>query len=194
MDWLFHLATAFGLSTSAGLNAYIPLLAISLLAKVDDLGGPTLIQLNQPWDVLEHPAVIGVLVVLLLIETFADKIPAVNHVNDVIQTFVRPAAGVIAFAASTGTLGVHPVVAVICGIVLAGTVHVAKSAVMRPAVTATTGGMGNPLVSTAEDVVAAMVSFTAIVLPWLMLLFIIMLLGLVAWWLARRSEPRKSYE
>jgi hypothetical protein len=107
-DWLFHLSTAFGLSTSAGLNAYIPLLAISLLAKVDDLGGPTLINLSQPWDTLEHPVVIGVLVVLLLIETLADKVPAVNHVNDVVQTFVRPAAVIL--RGQPGPLGVHPVV------------------------------------------------------------------------------------
>jgi hypothetical protein len=192
MNLLFDLATAFGLSTSAGLNAYIPLLSIALLAKVDDLGGPELIRLSSPWDALEHPIAIGVLLVLLLIEIFADKIPAVNHANDVIQTFVRPAAGVIAFAASTGKAGVHPLVAVVCGLILAGGVHAVKSVVVRPAVTVTTGGTANPLVSTAEDVVAAGVSVVAIVWPVVMAVLILILLAIILWLLLRQSAPAPS--
>jgi hypothetical protein len=69
--------TAFGLSASAGLNAYIPLLVIALLARFTDL-----IVLNSPWDTLANPWVIGLLVVLSTIEFFADKVPAVNHIND----------------------------------------------------------------------------------------------------------------
>ena len=82
---LFGIFSAFGLSASAGLNAYIPLLVIALLAKFTDL-----IKLNEPWNVLTSWWIIGLLVVLSLIEFFADKVPAVNHVNDLIQTLVRP--------------------------------------------------------------------------------------------------------
>src|SRR4030066_1904876 len=88
--------TAFGLSASAGLNAYIPLLVVALLGKFTDL-----ITLSTPWDTLESWWVIGVLVVLSGVEFFADKIPAVNHINDIIQTIIRPVAGAIVFAAST---------------------------------------------------------------------------------------------
>ncbi len=193
MDLFFHLTTAFGLSTSAGLNAYIPLLAIAIIAKIGDLGGPRLLTLTKPWDVLEHPAVIAALAVLLLVEIFADKIPAVNHVNDVIQTVVRPTAGVVAFAATTGAVGVDPVVAVICGLILAGTVHAAKSVVVRPAVTAATGGIANPVVSTIEDVIAAVVSLLSIILPWVIALLLVALLALVVWLLLRRSMPTPSH-
>ena len=58
--------TAFGLSASAGLNAYIPLLVVAVIAKFTDL-----ITLSQPWDTLESWWVIGLLVVLSLIEFFA---------------------------------------------------------------------------------------------------------------------------
>ena len=59
--------TAFGLSASAGLNAYIPLLIVSLVAKYTDL-----IELRSPWDTLENWWVIGVLIILSLIEFFAE--------------------------------------------------------------------------------------------------------------------------
>ena len=95
MELLTGVFSAFGLSASAGLNAYIPLLTVALLARFTNL-----IKLNSPWDTLTSPWVIGLLVVLLLVEIFADKAPVVNHINDAVQTFVRPAAGAIVFAAS----------------------------------------------------------------------------------------------
>ncbi len=96
--------TAFGLSASAGLNAYIPLLVIALVARFSNL-----IHLNQPWDALTSWWIIGLLLVLNLVEFFADKVPAVNHVNDIIQTIIRPIAGAIAFAAGAGVFSdIHP--------------------------------------------------------------------------------------
>ena len=118
--------------------------------------------LSSPWDALTSWWVIGALAVLTLIEFFADKAPAVNHVNDAIQTFVRPAAGAILFAASTGAVtNIHPIVAMIAGLLVAGGVHTAKAAAVRPAVTVTTGGVGNIPVSIAEDIVAAFISIAA---------------------------------
>ena len=95
MDLLTGIFTAFGLSASAGLNAYIPLLLVGLLARYTDL-----INLSKPWDTLASPWIILMLCLLVIVEMVADKVPAVNHVNDLIQTLIRPAAGAIAFAAS----------------------------------------------------------------------------------------------
>ncbi|HEX7540753.1 MAG TPA: DUF4126 domain-containing protein, partial [Anaerolineales bacterium] len=81
MDALFGIMTAFGLSASAGLNAYIPLLVVGVIAHYTDW-----IKLNTPYDLLANPWVLIVVGVLLIIEMLADKIPAVNHVNDIIQT------------------------------------------------------------------------------------------------------------
>src|SRR3972149_895111 len=103
MDTAGGLLTAFGLAASAGLNAYIPLLIVALLGRFTNW-----FTLNSPWDVLTSWWVIGALVVLTLIEVFADKAPAGNHVNDAIQTFVRPAAGAILFAASAGAVSNIP--------------------------------------------------------------------------------------
>lgn len=183
MDIFANLLAAFGLSGSAGLNAYLPLLVVALAARFTPL-----IKLNAPWDVMTNGWVIGVLIILLVIEFFADKIPAVNHLNDAIQTFVRPTAGAILFAASTSVIGeIHPVVAFILGLLVAGGVHVAKSAVVRPAVTATTGGVGNPVVSVIEDVLAAVVSIMAVVLPMVLAALLVLGAALGLWWLWRRS-------
>jgi len=184
MEVLTGIFSAFGLSASAGLNAYIPLLTISLLAKFTDL-----IKLNSPWDTLTSWWVIGLLAVLLLIEIFADKVPAVNHVNDILQTFVRPVAGAIAFAASAGVASnIHPVLAMAAGLLVAGSVHTIKAAAVRPAVTVTTGGAGNVPVSILEDVVSTVVSILSIVIPILIGLIILTILAVIIWWLWRRAN------
>ncbi|GAB4449033.1 MAG: DUF4126 domain-containing protein [Anaerolineae bacterium] len=181
MDAFTNIFTAFGLSASAGLNAYLPLLVVALTARYTDL-----IKLNEPWNVMTSSWVIGVLVVLLLIEMTVDKIPAVDTVNDMVQTFGRPIAGAVLFAASSGVVGdLHPVVAFVAGLFLAGTVHTAKT-VVRPAVTATTGGTGNWAVSLVEDVIALIGAIMAILLPVFIGLTVIFLLLLYFWWRSRR--------
>ena len=81
----------------------------------------------------------------------------------------------------------HPVIAFIAGLILAGSVHAAKS-VARPAVTATTGGTANWLVSILEDVLALISAIIAILLPILIVLIILFLFGLFVWWRSRRTR------
>ncbi len=178
------LATAFGLSTAAGLNAYIPLLVVALLARLTSL-----IDLNEPWDALSSWWVIGTLAVLLVVEILVDKVPVVDTANDVIQTFIRPTAGAILFAATTNTVGVHPVLAAICGVILAGGVHAVKAG-GRPVVAATTAGVGNPIVSTVEDIISFVTSVLAIVAPYLIVALILIAGSLIAWWYVRRQQRR----
>ncbi len=184
MAGVLNVFTAFGLSSAAGLNAYVPLLVVALLARFTDL-----IELKAPWDALESPWTIGVLAVLLLIEIVADKVPAVDSINDTIQTFIRPTAGAILFAASVGTAGkVDSVLAIICGLLLAGGVHATK-ATARPLVTATTAGTMNPVVSTVEDGVSLIVSILAIVAPIIgVILVVLIAIWFIRWWRRRRAE------
>ena len=187
MEVLGSIFSAFGLSASAGLNAYIPLLVISLLGRFTNL-----IELKAPWDTLESPWIIGLLVGLTLIEFFADKFPAINHVNDAIQTFVRPVAGAILFAASARVItDVHPVISLAAGLLVAGGVHAVKSLAIRPAVTATTGGVGNVPVSILEDIISGVVSFFSIVIPVLFAMFVIIIASWVVWKIWYRPGARK---
>ena len=177
------IAGAMGLSTSAGLNAYLPLLVVALAARYT-----TLIQLNEPWDVMTSGWVIAVMVVLLLIEMTVDKIPVVDTINDSIQTIGRPLAGAVLFAASSGVVGdLHPVVAFSAGLIIAGGVHTVKT-VARPAVTAATGGMGNWLVSFFEDVLSFITAVLALLVPLLVLLLILAVILYVVWGRSDRSE------
>lgn len=184
MDVVSGVLAAFGLSASAGLNAYIPLLLVSLAARFTNW-----FTLTEPWDAMESGWVISALILLGIIEFFADKVPAVNHVNDAIQTVIRPAAGAVLFAANGNVVSdIHPVLAIIAGLLLAGGVHAVKAAAVRPAVTATTAGGGNVIASIAEDIVATVLSILAIVLPILIAALIIVLTALIVWWLWRRSN------
>ncbi|MEW6093818.1 MAG: DUF4126 domain-containing protein [Chloroflexota bacterium] len=188
MEALYGILAAFGLSASAGLNAYIPLLIVGVIAHYTDW-----IHLNPPFDLLANPWVLIVIGILLIIEMLADKFPAVNHVNDAIQTVIRPAAGAIVFAASANVItDLNPIIAIVCGLLVAGSVHTVKAAAIRPAVTATTGGAGNVPVSIAEDIVATVLSILSIVLPILVAIFVILFIVLIVWWLRHRANRKRQ--
>jgi hypothetical protein len=184
MDLLTGLFSAFGLSASAGLNAYIPLLVVALLGRYTNL-----IQLNPPYDALTSWWVIGTLVLLSLVEFFADKIPVVNHVNDAIQTIIRPVAGAIIFAASANVLtNVDPVLSLIAGLLVAGSVHAVKAVAVRPVVTATTAGTGNVAISVLEDLGSMALSIISVVLPVLIAVFTFLVVAWLIWRVRRRAS------
>jgi uncharacterized membrane protein len=187
IEALSGIGAAFGLSGSAGLNAYIPLLIVALAARFP-LNTP-LLQLQSPYDMLGSWWAIGIISVLLLIEIVADKIPAVDTVNDAIQTFIRPAAGAILFAGSANVItDIHPVLSLAAGLLVAGGVHATK-AVARPVVTATTVGTGNWLVSIIEDVIAFVLSVMALIVPILAgLIFAILFFAIIFYFRGRRRR------
>ena len=185
--------TGTGLATAAGLNAYIPLLVIGVLARWTDL-------MDTPagWEWLTNGWVLAVLAVLLALEVVADKVPGVDTVNDVVQTVVRPVAGGIAFGAGSSSqtaVVTDPQafvesgrwVPIVIGIVLALTVHGAK-ATMRPVLNVATVGAGAPVASTVEDATSVGLSFAAILAP---LLVLVGLIGLVVVWLRFRARRRR---
>jgi hypothetical protein len=181
---LWNIFSAFGLSASAGLNAYIPLLVVALLGRFTNL-----IHLNSPFDALTSWWIIGLLVFLSAIEFFADKVPAVNHVNDAIQTFVRPTAGAIAFAASAQVIShTHPVLALASGLLIAGSVHVVKAAAIRPAVTAVSAGAGNVPVSMAEDLTATVLSIVSVIVPVVIACILVLVTAYIVFRLWRRAH------
>ncbi|WP_018351219.1 DUF4126 domain-containing protein [Longispora albida] len=186
--------TGTGLAASAGLNAYIPLLIVGLLGRYTDL-----ITLPQTWTWLSNGWVLTILGILLAIEVVADKIPAVDSINDVVQTVVRPTSGGLAFgaASSSETVAVadpgsffsgNQWVAVVSGIVISLVVHGIK-ALVRPMVNVVSLGFAAPVVSAAEDFTSVVMSFVAIIIPVLVLLC---LAGLAfgAWWLLSRRRRR----
>jgi len=191
-----ELMTGFGLATAAGLNAYIPLLAMGLLGRFTHL-----ITLPPGWAWLENGWVIGIVAVLLLVEIVADKIPALDSINDTVQTFVRPTAGGIVFGSGTAaqTAAVTDPgefartgqwVPIAIGVVTALVVHLTKTAV-RPAANVATAGVAAPVLSTIEDVTSVGLVFIAILIPALVLVILIAL-AWAAVSLLRRRRRRKA--
>jgi uncharacterized membrane protein len=174
--------TGTGLAVAAGLNAYIPLLILGLAGRFLDF-----VDLPANWAWLENPWVLGILGVLLVVEIVADKIPAVDSINDILQTVVRPVAGGIAFGtgSASGTAVVTDPAAfftsgswvpIAIGVVLALGTHLTKMAA-RPVLNVATAGTAAPAVSTAEDFGSVILSFVALLFP---LLVLVAIGGLVA--------------
>lgn len=183
---LANIVSAFGLAGAAGLNAYIPLLIVAVLGRLE------VIKLSAPFDALTSWWVIGALFVLLLIEVVVDKVPGADHVNDVIQTFVRPTAGAILFAANAGVIrDASPALALITGLVLAFSVHATKAAA-RPVVNATTVGLGAPIISVVEDITSVVASLLAIFAPVLFIVFAVIIIFLFIRLYQRSRNKRRS--
>lgn len=181
-----------GLSAAAGLNAYIPLVLMGLVARFTDI-----VTLPESYRWIERPWVLGLALILLVTEIVLDKIPAVDSINDLIGTLVRPMTGGLVFSAAqagaevdaSAWLQERPWISAIVGVGVAGAVHATK-AVSRPVINVSTGGVGGPIVSTVEDASSFGLSLVALFLP----LLVVVALILMAWvmWRVWRRVGRIS--
>jgi hypothetical protein len=174
---------AFGLSGAAGLNAWLPLFASALLDRLD------VVELAAPFDQLSSTGGLVVLALLTTADFVGDKIPLVDHVLHLLGTAIAPVSGAILFTGQTGLETDLPTLAaVLLGGATAGTIHAGRSAV-RPVSTATTAGVGNPVLSLTEDAGSLVLVVIAFVLPFVALLIVIALAaGFFS--LRRRLRPR----
>jgi len=147
---------------------------------------------------IQNEWVLGAVAVLLLAEVVLDKVPVVDHLNDLVQTFVRPAVGGVIFAATAAAQQVdaspwmreHPWVGWLAGVAVAALVHAGKAGA-RPVVNTTTLGTATPLVSAAEDGVSLALSLVALFAP-LLVLVGVLLLGLALFLGLRRLRRRRQ--
>ncbi len=163
-----------GLSSVAGLRAYLPLALVGLFARFG------LFDLPAPFDLLSGWFVIGALLVLALVETGLDKVPALDTALDVVQTPLRIVAGAVLFAAALqaglppdGFAELVPEAAV--GGAIAAVVAVLK-VILRPSANVASAGVSAPFLSTFEDVVAVVSGVLAVLVPLVPLLFVVFLL------------------
>jgi len=184
LAWLPTVALAVALAASAGLRAWLPLLATGALARLDVL------LLGESFAFLESTPALVLFGVATIVEVAGDKIPIVDHVLDVVSTFLRPAAGALLTASVMWQVN-DPLMAAGIGIVLGAPVaaapHFAKSAA-RVASTATTGGLANPVLSLLEDLASALLIILAVLLPILALGVVVVVGVLVARWVRRRKR------
>ncbi len=194
MATLIAALTGMGLSAAAGLNAYIPFLIVALIARFTDV-----ITLPSAYAWMESWWAIGVGSALLLAEVVLDKVPAVDSINDAIQTFIRPSMGGLMGAAMAGAedldrstwMQENAWVGILLGVVVSGLVHAGKMA-SRPVVNVGTAGMGAPVASTVEDGASIGIALVAVFLPVLVVLVLAAIVAaLVGIWRLRRRRSRR---
>lgn len=183
---LVHVTMGIGLAACAGLRAFLPLFVVGLAGRLD------LVPLSESFDWLRSWPAIVVFGAAVLAEVLGDKFPVVDHFLDSAQTFVKPIAGALVMA--TVVEDWTPLYATVFWIVMggsvAGLVHVTK-AKLRLLSTATTAGLGNPVLSTSEDVGALAGTVGSIAVPPVMV--VILAVGLLlAWLLLRRARRRPA--
>jgi uncharacterized membrane protein len=183
METLLAVGSGVGLSSVAGVRAYLPLALVGIFARLG------LFELPETFDLLSNWLVIAALLVLAVVESVLDKIPALDTVLDVVQTPIRIVAGALLFSAALEAgLGVEAIPELAAGGGIAGTVAVLK-AVLRPPANAASAGVSAPFLSTFEDVVAVVGGILAVLVPLVPLLLVAFLLYF--FYRVRRRRGRK---
>lgn len=155
------LTLALGSAWTSGINLYATVTVLGLLQKF----GATKLPLGLT--VLDNWWIIGVAGFLFCVEFFADKIPYVDSVWDVVHTFIRVPAGAIMAYAATNDL--DPTVSTVATLVGGGFAlgsHGTKSA-LRATANLSPEPVSNWVLSIVEDIVAIVGSFLAVFAPFI---------------------------
>ena len=184
-DLVSSVGLAIGLAACAGLRAWLPLLLAGALAR----GG--FLTLGHSFAFLATNRALILFGVATLVEVVGDKVPAVDHALDMISTVLRPAAGTL-LAASVMWEVRDPLTALALGVAVGAPAalvpHAAKT-VLRAASTTLTGGLANPFLSVAEDMVTIGMFILSVVVPLLAAALLVTVALLVLRRMARRTAP-----
>jgi hypothetical protein len=159
MEWFSTISLALGSAWTSGINLYATVTVLGLLQKFGWA------KLPGGLDVLDNWWIIGVAGFLYLVEFFADKIPYVDSIWDVVHTFIRVPAGVIVAYAATYQLdpGIY-IPAALLGGGLAFSSHGTKAAV-RIGANVSPEPVSNWILSTVEDIIAFVGTLLAVFAP-----------------------------
>jgi len=164
--YLPELALAAALAWGSGLRAYAVIFAVGLA------GALGWIELPGHLDVLQHPVVLVASGFMTLVELFADKLPWLDSLWDMVHSFIRIPAGAALAAAVFGDSGTATAVAAaILGGALTAAVHTAKSGT-RAALNTSPEPFSNWTASLAEDAIVPLGLWVAVTHP---LLFLVLL-------------------
>lgn len=178
MEYLPELAVAAALAWASGLRLYAVLLTVGLLGRY---GG---VELPDSLSILTHPAVIAASSFMVFVEFFADKIPGVDSLWDVVHTFIRiPAGAALAAAALGADSQIMTVAAAILGGSIAAGTHFSKAGT-RALINTSPEPVSNVAASLSEEAMLAgglwMAWFHPLVFLVLLALFLVLALWLIA--------------
>lgn len=168
---LLSICLGIGLSASAGFRVFIPLLLLSVAGYLD------YIPLSEDWSWAASPLAIIILSVATIIELIAYYIPYIDNLLDSISVPLATIAGTVAMVAVMGDLNpaITWALAIIAGGGTAALVSTTTSTA-RLASTATTGGLGNPVISTVEAGVSTTLSLLSMLIPFVAAVMVVILI------------------
>lgn len=186
--WVLPALLGLGLASATGLRTFLPLLMLALAARFEMFG----VRLIDQMDWLVSWPAIAALGVATTAEFLGDKVPAIDHGLNAVGYLTRPVAGAI--AAGSVFWAVDPAIAAVAGLIVGAPAALAFNAAqtgVRVGSTATTGGLGNPVVSLIEDVLAFFTVILAFVAP-IVIPVALVVLAVVVFRLARRIRERRE--
>lgn len=184
--WVLPALLGLGLASATGLRTFLPLLMLALAARFELFG----VRLIDQMDWLVSWPAIAALAVATVAEFAGDKVPAIDHGLNAIGYVTRPVAGAV--AAGSVFWAVDPSTAAIAGLIVGAPAALAFNAAqtgVRAGSTLTTGGLGNPLVSLVEDILAVLTVIVAFLAP-ILIPIVLLALAVVVFRLARRIRER----
>lgn len=186
--WVLPALLGLGLASATGLRTFLPLLMLAVAAKFELFG----VRLIDQMDWLASWPAIAALAIAAVAEFAGDKIPAVDHALNAVGYVTRPVAGAV--AAGSVFWAVDPTMAAVAGLIVGAPAALAFNAAqtgVRVGSTATTGGLGNPVVSVIEDILSFVTVLVAFVLP-VLIPVVLVVLAIVVFRLARRIRDRRE--
>lgn len=187
--WILPVLLGLGLASATGLRTFLPLLMLAGAARFGLFG----IDLNAQMAWLTSDAAMMALGIAAVVEFTGDKIPVVDNALSTLGLITRPVAGAV--AAGSVFAGVDPTTAAVAGVIIGAPTALAFNAAQggaRLTSTATTGGLGNPVLSFLEDFLAFFTVILAFLAPILVPVLLIVL-AVVVFRLARRLRtPRPA--
>jgi hypothetical protein len=183
MEMLFAVGIGIGLSSIAGVRAFLPLVLVGLFARLGFFALPASFGFLDDWPV------IGALAVLALLESGLDKIPSLDPVLHYVLMPLRIVSGAILFAVALQQgIDVGAIPELVVGGVIAGLVAVLKT-ILRPATNATSAGVSTSFLSLMEDLLALLGGIIAVLVPLVPLALVAFLLFF--FFRVRRRRGRK---
>ena len=166
MDVFSTISLALGSAWTSGINLYATVTVLGLLQKF----GATKLPLGLT--VLDNWWIIGVAGFLFLVEFFADKIPYIDSIWDVIHTFIRvPAGAIVAYAATNEMDPTVSTIATLLGGGLALSSHGTKAA-LRATANLSPEPVSNWALSLVEDGIAIGGTVLAVIAPVLIMIIL----------------------
>ncbi|MGB0973374.1 MAG: DUF4126 domain-containing protein [Flavobacteriaceae bacterium] len=170
-ETLISVFLGIGLAASVGFRVFLPLLILSISAYFN------IIPLNESWQWAGSISALIIFGLATLLEIVAYYIPVFDNLLDTIAVPLAAIAGTAVVVSTAANL--DPVVTWSLAIIAGGGTATAikgSSATTRTASTATTAGVANPVISTVETGTATALSLTAIFLPLLAIVIVVLLL------------------